>query len=464
MIDLRKTSTFYFLGIGGIGMSALARYFHACGKRVGGYDKTPTRLTEELQGSGIMIHFDDDIGFFKERLKGDKSTVIVYTPAVPPDHSELVYFRENGYRILKRSEVLGLITQNTNTLAVAGTHGKTTTTSIIAHLLSSSGSEISAFLGGIAKNYNSNLILSETLKAGGSPSDIVVVEADEYDRSFLHLHPQTAVITSLDPDHLDIYGTRENMEESYNEFASQVKRSLIVKRGLRISAPHSTYSIKEDADFYGSRIRVEQGNYLFDFTWSGGSFHDLMLGVPGIHNVENAVAAIAVACVEGISEEKIRNGLASYAGVKRRFDYRIKSRDMIYMDDYAHHPEELRACIRSVRELYPDKRITGVFQPHLYSRTRDFAAGFAESLSMLDELILLDIYPARELPVPGVKAEIILDKVTIPSKQLCAKEELLSVLEKKDVEVLLTLGAGDIDTLVEPITQLLNEKRNEKSS
>jgi UDP-N-acetylmuramate--alanine ligase len=458
-METAHIQTFYFLGIGGIGMSALARYFNASGKRVIGYDKTPTPLTDELIREGISIHFEDDIEYFRTLTGDDKTTVIVYTPAIPKEHRELSYFRANGYRLFKRSEVLGMLTEEAFTIAVAGTHGKTTTSSIVAHLLKSSGQDISAFLGGITRNYGTNFLLGEGLKPGTSAvKPIVVVEADEYDRSFLTLHPDIAIITSLDADHLDIYGSAQHVTESYNEFAQRVHPDgrLLVKAGLGIQRGHLTYSIRQAADFRTENIRIVNHSYVFDFTGPYGTLQDLTLGLPGIHNVENATAAIAVAQMQGVQPDAIRRGLASYEGVRRRFDYQIKSPGLVYLDDYAHHPEELRACITSVRELYPGRKITGIFQPHLFSRTRDFAEGFAQSLSLLDRLLLLDIYPARELPIEGVSSQMLLDRMSLPDKKLCPREEVLN--ELGEVDVLITLGAGDIDQLVQPIKNYLLKK------
>lgn len=454
----------YFLGIGGIGMSALARFFNASGKRVAGYDKTPTQLTDELVSENISIHFDDDVNKippgFKDKNEKENCMVVV-TPAVPADHSELQWFKQNNYRIAKRSEVLGIITKQSYTIAVAGTHGKTTTSSIITHLLRHSGIECNAFLGGIAKNYNSNVLISDKVYKDNKP--IVVVEADEFDRSFLTLFPDIAVITSMDADHLDIYSDKNTMDDAYRTFALQVKQDgvLIYKHGLRLSskAKHIyTYSISGKADFQSNHIEVKNNEYSFDFTFGQAKFENLTLGLPGRHNIENAIAAIAVAWQLNLDEKQIKSALASYLGVKRRFEYHIRNPEITFIDDYAHHPEELKAAILSVKELYPGKKITGIFQPHLFSRTRDFADEFAQSLSLLDELILLDIYPAREKPIPGVTSGIIFDKVTSANKILCSKEQLSEELHKLSPQVVVTLGAGDIDQLVEPVRILLEKK------
>lgn len=466
-MNISKLQHVYFVGIGGIGMSALARYFKAIGKNVSGYDKTPTPLTDELVREGIEVHFKDDAALlpeiFRSSFADQDSAMVVYTPAVPKDHVQLNFLKTKGYSILKRSEVLGLITRNAYTIAVAGTHGKTTTSSMVAHLLRFSGMDCSAFLGGITKNYNTNLLIGS-----GKEKSTVVVEADEYDRSFLTLFPDVAVITSMDADHLDIYGDKGYMEESYRLFAKQLKPggTLIYKKGLPIGTNsdehvYADYSVESNANYYASDIHIE--NHRYHFNWNGGNevLKDLTSEMPGMHNVENAVAAIAVARHLGISDDKIKQGLATYSGVKRRFDYQVKNDTVIYIDDYAHHPEELRACIASARELYPGKRILGIFQPHLFTRTRDFVDGFANSLSMLDDLMLLEIYPAREKPIEGVNSKLILDKVTLQNKKLTSMAEFPEVLKNHSFDVLLTLGAGDIDQLVGPIREyFLHSKEN----
>ncbi len=452
----------YFIGIGGIGMSALARYFKAEGKFVAGYDKTPTELTDEMIDEGIEIHFEDDIRNIPSALRHTglvlHNTLIVYTPAIPKDSAELNYFLEHKFTLMKRSEVLGLVTKNNFTIAVAGTHGKTTTSSMIAHLLRASGVDCTAFLGGISKNYHSNLLLSRE----SSSKNIFVVEADEYDRSFLTLHPDIAIITSMDADHLDIYGDKKFLEDSYRLFAQQLKPGgkLISKKDLPLKdlgLNHSEYSVDGACEYSASGIEIKNHQYHFNWNNSSSTIADLSSEMPGKHNVENAVAAIAAVRQLGISPDKISAALHSYTGVKRRFDYRVRTGPTVFIDDYAHHPEELRACISSVRELYPGKKITGIFQPHLYSRTRDFAEGFAKSLSMLDALILLDIYPARELPIKGVTSKIIFDKVSIKDKIMCSADDVLKILGEKKTDVLLTLGAGDIDQLVSPIKHQLEK-------
>lgn len=452
----------YFLGIGGIGMSAIARYFLASGKKVAGYDKTSTPLTDALQREGMEISFEDHVDAIPRAFKAGHAkddTLVVLTPAVPAHHTGLNYFREHNFTVLKRSQVLGLITEGQTTYGVAGTHGKTTTSSILAHILSIAGRNVSAFLGGISVNLSSNLL-------SGRPDQSdheIVVEADEFDRSFLTLYPAAAIITSMDPDHLDIYGSKEEMHRNYRLFASQVDAAgfVVVKSGLDIgttTAKQIRYSLTDsDADYRGVNVVVKNGRYVFDLVTPGYAIEGLTLGLPGRHNVENAVAAAALVLETGTDIASLQLGLSSYKGVQRRFEYHIHSAETVYIDDYAHHPEELRAAILSARELFPGKKITGVFQPHLYSRTRDFADGFAEALSLLDCCYLLAIYPAREEPIPGVDADIIFDRMTIQERYLITRDELLAEISAKKPEVLLTLGAGDIDQLVSPIKKLLQE-------
>lgn len=456
----------YFLGIGGIGMSALARYFNAMGKSVSGYDKTRTLLTDELVAEGISVHFEESTELISADVKSEKKeTLIVITPAVPKEHSELKYFQKNDFVIKKRSEVLGMITKQSFTIAVAGTHGKTTTSSLIAHILKSSEVDCTAFLGGITQNYGTNLLLSEKLKKKKSKiKPITVVEADEYDRSFLTLHPDIAVITSVDADHLDIYGDKKQMEESYSLFANQVKDGgvLIIKKGIdkvlvlqKEGKKMQTYSLHQSSDYYARKIGIKKGDYIFDVVTPEQAIRGMILGIPGKHNVENAVASVAVAQHMNVFSGNIKNALASFKGVKRRFEYHVKTSNLVYIDDYAHHPEELRACISAVKEMYPQKKITGVFQPHLFTRTRDFVNEFARSLELLDELILLDIYPAREKPIEGVNSEMLLEKIRMKNKKLVSKKELVKEIKEREVEVLITLGAGDIDMLVDPIAKEL---------
>ncbi len=462
-MNFSRIEVFYFLGIGGIGMSSLARYFLSQGKQVMGYDKTSTPLTAELELEGIAIHFDDAIAEIPQILKqAEKANVLViFTPAIPKTNNELNWFLENNYLIQKRSQVLGHITENTTNISVAGTHGKTTTSTLIAHLLQHSGIGCNAFLGGIATNYNSNLILTKD-------AQWTVIEADEYDRSFLTLSPTISIITSTDADHLDIYGSHEYMLESFQLFAQKTKPDgiLIHKKELQFYFDNndfqiSNYSIVQSAEFAGENIRIENGNYYFDllitpqsnsigfrYKQFQASFRNLQLGLAGRHNIENAVAACAAAIIAGVTEAQLRAALAAFKGVKRRFEYRIKSKSFVLIDDYAHHPEELRACINSVKELYPQEQITGVFQPHLFSRTRDFADEFARSLELLDDIILLPIYPARELPIEGVHSQMLLDKIFSTKKILVEKSGLLAELSKKPRGVVVMLGAGDIDAMV----------------
>ena len=452
----------YFIGIGGIGMSAIARYFKSQDKQVAGYDRTSTSLTKSLAEEGIDIHYDDNVELIPEQFKNKseiENILIVYTPAIPEAHSELNFFRNNNYTIKKRSQILGITVNNSMSVAVAGTHGKTTISTIVAHLLHNSAVGCSAFLGGIAKNYNSNLLLS-------NKSDYIVVEADEFDRSFLQLTPQIAVISSVDADHLDIYGNHNELLNTFKQFVSQIKAdgTLIVKKSIADKLINScnsdvkifTYSLEKKADFTAKNIRIEKGKYCFDTITPFGDVANLKLGLPGYINIENAVAAIAIAKLTGVGDNEISVALQNFEGIKRRFEYHTASdAKTVYIDDYAHHPEEIKATLGSVRKLYPNRKICGIFQPHLFTRTRDFAEGFAQSLSLLDELILTDIYPARELPIEGVTSKIIFDKVTIENKILCRKEEILSVLEKRKNDVVITLGAGDIDKHIEEISKVL---------
>jgi len=459
-LKTEKLTHIYFIGIGGIGMSALARYFKSLGKDVSGYDKTPTTLTAELEKEGIRISFKDEPDSipvaFNSNSGNPETVLVVYTPAIPKDQKIFNHFKTLGLPLKKRSEVLGMITADSYTIAVAGTHGKTTTSSIIAHLLTNAGYNCTAFMGGISKNYNTNYL-------PGKPSagkNMVVVEADEYDRSFLTLNPDLSVITSMDADHLDIYGDKNYMEESYRMFAAKLKPGgkLFFRSGLgleNMGLNYSTYSINEQSDIVAGNVRIKNHQYHFDWSDKNGTITDLTSDLPGWHNVENSAVSIALARHIGLSDSQIMNGLKSYSGVRRRFDIQVRSSNVVYIDDYAHHPEELRACISSARELYPGKKIMGIFQPHLYSRTRDFVDGFAKSLSLLDELLLLDIYPARELPIPGVDSSIILQKMDNRSVTLCHKEDVLKILENKKFDVLLSLGAGDIDQLVAPIRKYL---------
>ena len=456
---MNKFIKYYFLGIGGIGMSALARYFRAKGFQVAGYDRTETKLTAELQAEGIEISFIEDIDQIPFVYTKAENTLVIMTPAVPENHPQLIYFRENKFSILKRAEVLGNITRQSKGICIAGTHGKTTTSTITAHLLYQSRVSCSAFLGGIANNYSTNLLISKE-------SNLVVIEADEYDRSFHQLSPYMAVITSADPDHLDIYENADAFRESFEHFSSLIRPggALIMRKGIDISPRLQkgvklyTYSMDEGGDFSAENIRSEKGEIRFDFVTPTDRINDVRLGVPVRINVENSVAAMAMAWLNGVSSEEIRTGISSFSGIYRRFNTIYKSNDIVFMDDYAHHPSELNASISSIRNLYPDKKITGIFQPHLYSRTRDFANEFANALSQLDELILLDIYPARELPIEGVSSDLILNKVTLKNKVCCSNEELLPFLENKEMDVLVTFGAGDIDKMVPKIKDFLKSK------
>ena len=436
----------YFIGIGGIGMSAIARYYNAKGFKVSGYDKTPSPLTEALENEGIEVHYEDNTDYVPKDVA---ETLVVYTPAIPKDMGELVYVQEKGYRVIKRSRMLGEISQGQRCMAVAGTHGKTTTSTLVSHLFTASGEGCSAFLGGISKNYNTNLLISS--------NDVVVAEADEFDRSFLQLFPEIAVITSMDADHLDIYGDEAHIREAFKAFASQVSGTVIKKFGLDITpedtkAKIMTYSFgNASADFYSEAL--ENGH--FNLHYPGGVIEDCVVGIPGWVNVENATAAAAIGLTYGLNPSKIKEALASFSGVKRRFDIQVKRPDCVYIDDYAHHPEEISAALSSIRKSYPDMKMTVVFQPHLYTRTRDFAPEFAEALSKADKLILLDIYPAREEPIPGVTSEIIFKDVTCQEKVLLLRSELMDYLKNEKVEMLVTLGAGDIDRFVGQIADML---------
>jgi len=442
-MELSKINSVYFIGIGGIGMSALARYFAKRGCIVSGYDKTRTNLTIALENEGISISYLDEspVGI-------DSNTLVVYTPAIPKNSQILNHFKENGFSLKKRSEVLGIISRGMFCIAVAGTHGKTTTSSMIAHILTDTGYGCTAFLGGITSNYNSNVLFGK--------NNVVVVEADEYDRSFLTLHPDITVITSMDADHLDIYGDEFHLHESFHLFAGQLKEGgkIFIKDGLPIAG--ITYSATTESQLTAKHIHVEEGNFVFDFEDGYTTIKDLVLGMAGKHNVENVVAAIGVCLSLGIPAKSIKKAVASFKGVKRRFEKIVNTAAHIYIDDYAHHPEELRACFDAVRQLHPDKKMTVIFQPHLFSRTRDFADEFAKVLSTVDELILLDIYPARELPIEGVTAQMLLDKISLENANICGKDSVLELIKSKNPSLLLTVGAGDIDTLVEPLKNLLN--------
>lgn len=439
-------------------MSALARYFKSAGKQVAGYDRTRTRLTEELSGSGINIHYEDDIQAVPEDFLTAGETLVVTTPAIPGTHKELEYFKSGNFKIYKRAEILGFLARDRKAICVAGTHGKTTVTAMIAWLMHQSDFGCSAFMGGISKNFNNNFVQNAT-------SEYMVVEADEFDRSFLRLHPDMAVITAADADHLDIYGSWEEVRKSFGIFISQIHQDgkLIIKQGIGLKPRNPgieiyTYALDRHADYHAENIRLENDRYHFDVVTPVEIIKNLSLSHPGLINVENAIAAIAVTTLAGLSRENIRESLAEFTGINRRFDVILHIGKVVYIDDYAHHPKELDAFIESVRELYPGKRITGIFQPHLYSRTRDFADEFARSLGKLDELMLLDIYPARELPIKDVSSELIFRNVMLENKILITRDDLMETLEKKEIEVLITMGAGDIDLFCEPIKQLLINK------
>ncbi len=452
---MKSWSNIYFIGIGGIGMSAIARYYNFKGLKVSGYDKTPSELTHALESEGIEIHYEDNIDYIPKNVE---DTLVVYTPAIPKDMGELVYVQEHGYRVIKRSRMLGEIAHGQRCLAVAGTHGKTTTSTLTAHIFQDSGEGCSAFLGGISKNYDTNLLVST--------NETIVAEADEFDRSFLQLFPEIAVITSMDADHLDIYSDISNMHDAFKAFASQVSGTLIAKLGLPVGSNDTkasilTYSYDDPAaDFHASDIRVDEcGYFTFDLIWPGGTVKDCKVGIPGWVNVENAVAASAIALTYGLAPEKVRHALGTFQGVKRRFDIHVNRPGCSYIDDYAHHPKEIAAAISSMRDIFPGRKLTAIFQPHLYTRTRDFADEFAEALSKVDKLIMLDIYPAREEPIPGVTSEIIFDNVTAPEKVIMVKEELMDYLRNEPIDTLITFGAGNIDRFIGPITEMLCQRQ-----
>lgn len=458
-MNINTIKAVYFIGAGGIGMSALVRYFLSKGKKVGGYDRTPSELTEKLKEEGADIHYEENTDLIPADFREATTTLVVYTPAIPAEHKELIYFRNNGFEIQKRAQVLGMLTRTEKGMCVAGTHGKTTTSTMAAHLLHQSHVKCNAFLGGISKNYGTNLLLDEE-------SPYVVIEADEFDRSFHWLTPYTTVITAVDSDHLDIYGTREAYLESFRKYTSLIRPDgyLIIKKGLELvpdvqpGVTIYTYST-EEGDFHAENIRIANGEICFDYVSPLGNIQDIQLGVPVYVNIENGVAAMALAQIGGADAEEIRKAMASFNGVDRRFDFKLKTDRMVFLSDYAHHPAEIKQSVSSIRTLYPDKKITAVFQPHLYTRTRDFYKEFADSLSLLDEVILLDIYPARELPIPGVSSQLIYDHLRPGiQKSLCKKEDLMNVLAGKTLEVLITLGAGDIENYVPQIYEMLKDK------
>ncbi|MBS1651787.1 MAG: UDP-N-acetylmuramate--L-alanine ligase [Bacteroidetes bacterium] len=450
---------YYFLGIGGIGMSALARFFNHYKKKVAGYDKTSTDLTERLIEEHINCFFIEDVARLKNELLNynKQDVLVIYTPAIPTTHSEYQYLVNNDFTILKRSQVLGEISKSFNTIAIAGTHGKTTTTTMISHLLKNAGINCFSFMGGISSNYNTNLLLGNV----GNESAWMVVEADEYDRSFLTLEPKIAIITSADADHLDIYGNDKNVKEGYKLFSEKLKSDgiLIVKKNvdneILLTAHRLIYSLNLDTEYCAKNITINNAQFSYNIVSPQGEISGITLGIPGFHNVENSIAAVAAAQIVGLNFEQIREGLRSFKGVKRRFEFHVNTHDTVYIDDYAHHPEELNAFINSVRKLYPNKKITGIFQPHLYTRTRDFSEDFAKNLSMLDECILLEIYPARELPIENITSAWLLNKIVANEKKLFSKSDLINYLKQHKKQVLLTMGAGDIDQLVEPIKKAI---------
>lgn len=450
---LDKYTSYYFIGIGGIGMSALARLFAHDGKKVAGYDRVSSPLTKELEQQGIAIHYSDDMALVGSDFKNKENTMVVYTPAVPVSHKELNYFIDNGFTVVKRSKMLGVVSHGKYLMAVAGTHGKTSTSTMLAHLnyLASTDGRGSAVLGGISRNYDSNLILGNGKR--------LTVEADEFDRSFLQLYPNVALITSTDSDHLDIYGTHEEFARGFSQFASQVKETLIYRNGIDLALPSIrclSYGIDSESDFYPVNMSLQpSGCYTFDIVMPDRTVKDIHLGIPGRINVENCVGAMAMMWVAGFDEEKAREALASFTGVKRRFEIYINKPDRLYIDDYAHHPTELRATIESVRAMYPGRHLTIAFQPHLYSRTRDFADGFAQSLSLADRTILIPIYPAREEPIEGVSSDMLLDKMTVSDKRIVAKEELVDVVAALDCDLFISFGAGDIGLLSEEFAKRL---------
>jgi UDP-N-acetylmuramate--alanine ligase len=456
-MDANILKSVYFIGAGGIGMSALVRYFLSKGKKVGGYDRTPSELTQKLIQEGAQIHYEDSVELIAPDFLDAETTLIVYTPAIPDNHTELQYFRNHGFTIHKRAQVLGMLTRSSKGLCAAGTHGKTTTSTMAAHLLHQSHVGCNAFLGGISKNYETNLLLSDQ-------SDYVVIEADEFDRSFHWLTPFATIITATDADHLDIYGTEEAYLESFNHYTSLIcpGGALIMRHGIQLSPRVQegvtvyTYS-REEGDFHAENVRIGGGEIFFDYISPLGNIKDIQLGVPVAINIENGIAAMALAQLSGVTNEEIKAGMASFRGVDRRFDFKLKTDRAVYLSDYAHHPEEIRQSILSMRALYEGKKLTGVFQPHLYTRTRDFYREFADSLSLLDEVILTDIYPARELPIEGVSSELIYDNLRPGiEKTLCKKEEVTGLIKSKDIEVLITLGAGDIENYAPQICEILN--------
>ena len=460
-MELKDIKSVYFLGAGGIGMSALVRYFLNEGKFVGGYDRTSSELTDRLIEEGAVLHFEEDPDLVPTECKDAASTLVVYTPAIPADHKEWSLFKDGGFTIKKRAEVLGIITKGKRGVCAAGTHGKTTTSTMTAHLLHSSQVDCAAFLGGISKNYKSNLITTDK-------SDFVVIEADEYDRSFLHLQPYVATITSADPDHLDIYGNKENYLEAFAQFTERIREDgyLIIHEGLEVQ-PRTKEGVKtytygrEQGDFHAENIRIGGGRILFDYVSPWQRIADVELGVPMSINIENGIASMAMAEICGATADEMKKGMATFAGAERRFDFHIKEDDLVLISDYAHHPDEVRACARSIKELYSDKKVTVLFQPHLFSRTADFYKEFAETLSMFDKVILVDIYPAREKPIPGVTSKLIYDHLAAGvERSMCSRADVVSTIEKEknDIEILVSLGAGDIENEIGKIEQILRNR------
>ncbi len=446
-MNLEKIHNIYFVGIGGIGMSAIARYFAVNGKQVAGYDKTPSQITKDLENVGVEIHFEDALKSIPISFLNKDKTLVVYTPAISKNHSELNYFLDNKFTVLKRAEILGEITQSTFCLAVSGTHGKTTTSSILGHIMYQE--KATSFLGGIAENYNSNLILGE--------DKVSVVEADEFDRSFLQLSPNIACVTSMDADHLDIYGEAEALVETFIEFTNKVSDTLIVAKGLPLDG--LTYAVNEDADYRAFNVKIESGKYIFDVQTPSEIIKTIEFHLPGKHNVMNALAALAMADVYGVSLENIKQSLSTFRGVKRRFSYKIKTNDFVLIDDYAHHPTEINAVENSIREMYPKEKVLVVFQPHLFTRTRDFIDDFATALSKFDEVLLLDIYPAREKPIAGVNSEWLFNKIDNRQKKLTEKNNLVKDIKNSSAKVVVMLGAGDIGVMINEVTdQLLKHK------
>ena len=449
-MNLNAIHNVYFIGIGGIGMSAIAHYFASNGKQVAGYDKTPSQITKTLEAKGVEIHFEDALNNIPIPFLKKEETLIVYTPAIPENHLELNYFFEHNFSVLKRAEILGKITENTFCLAVAGTHGKTTTSSILGHIMAQVNA--TSFLGGISENYNSNLILGD--------DKISVVEADEYDRSFLQLSPDIACVTSMDADHLDVYGDSDALNTSFVEFTKEVSETLIVAKGLPLKG--ITYAINEPSDYEAFNLKIESGKYIFDVKTPSAEIQNIEFSLPGRHNVMNALAALAMADVYGVSLENIKHSLSTFKGVRRRFSYKIKTEDFVLIDDYAHHPAEINAVESSIREMYPNETIVVVFQPHLFSRTRDFIDDFASALSKFDEVLLLDIYPARESPISGVNSEWLFGKITCKSKKQTKKNNLVKDIKNSSAKVVAMLGAGDIGVTIQEVTnQLLNTIENE---